>query len=61
MSDEEKRIAEIIENHVGYFNGWKVSEITVKKDCQDAAADILSYLKHRQSALLAISKKGPRP
>lgn len=52
MDEEEKRISEIIEKHVAYFNGWCVDDKTMKKDCRDAAQNIISYLKHRQSALL---------
>lgn len=35
----------LIEAEVGYFNGWAVSEKTMRKDCERAALNILRYLR----------------
>jgi hypothetical protein len=39
-----KHLARLIEEEVGYFNGWLVSEASVQKACELAATRILRYL-----------------
>ena len=34
----------LIIREVGYFNGWKVSDETAAKDCQNAAKKVVRYL-----------------
>lgn len=45
------RLAKIIQRHVGYFNGWRVSEENEQLDCIDAAHDIIRYLKRKKISL----------
>ena len=42
-----REIANLIENEVAYFNGWAVSEATMRKNCEDAAVHILGHLRKR--------------
>lgn len=37
-------ITEIIQTHVGFFNGWYVDESTEKEACKKAAKDIASFV-----------------
>lgn len=41
------QIARMIERRVSYFNGWSVSEKTMKEDCKDAATAILKTFECR--------------
>lgn len=54
---EEKRIGQIIENYVAYFNGWRVDDSTMRSDCLKAAKEILNYLKRRRAQLNRTSAK----
>jgi len=40
-----QEIANLIENEVAYFNGWAVSHETMRTNCEEAAQQILSYLR----------------
>lgn len=45
MSDELKsQIADVIEKHVGYTNGWAVPAETYRSDAEEAAAEILALV-----------------
>lgn len=57
---EVEEIARRIERSVAYFNGWRVEDATMKSDCRNAAESIVSYLRHRQSALLGLQRKSER-
>jgi hypothetical protein len=47
-------LAKIIEKHVGYFNGWTVTEETVERNCREAADE---WLTGQASALEAARRE----
>lgn len=51
---ELKRIADIIQSNVGYFNGWSVSEESERGACEDAAREIEKYVENK------IKRKGKK-
>ena len=40
-----KKVTALIEAEVSYFNGWAVSETTMRKNCEQAAVHVLRYLR----------------
>lgn len=40
-------ISKLIEKEVSYFNGWAVSEESMRDNCSKAAENILRYLERR--------------
>jgi hypothetical protein len=47
-----KRITQIIEREVSFFNGWSVSEEYVRKACDKATTKILRYLGLKETIKL---------
>jgi len=53
---EIKRLTDIIQDEVGFFNGWFVSEYLERASCELAEKKIHRYLKRRNMRLNKLSK-----
>ena len=40
-----KHATKLIRREVGYFNGWRVSDEQMDRDCENAAKKVIRYLK----------------
>jgi len=45
--DDIRFVTDIIEQEVGFFNGWKVSDEAERKVCEIAATRIVDYLRSK--------------